>query len=394
MLECLIVGGGIHGTHLANRLVTRDGLPLDKIMIIDPHDSPCQRWKELTSRTGMRFLRSPIVHHLDTDPWALQKFMNEPDVKRWASTLGVSERPSLRLFNAHIDHVVEKNSLYKAYRKGLATGIQDLGTHLVVETSIGSIATRKLVLAISSNETPNMPLWISRLVEQGAPIRNVFEPQFNHFSISSSFSYAVIGSGLTAVQLALSIAHKAPEKCTLITKGALDINDLDFDPCWIGPKCLSPFGKIADYDLRRKTLTDGRNSGTIPRPIAATLARAEARGQLEVLRSRAESGRLSKTQKIILGFADGRHLSVDRVIVAIGFEKAAPGANWLGQAGEELGLVRHTDGYPILDSCLRWHKRIYVTGALAELETGAAARNIVGARIAGNRICPTLVDSD
>lgn len=43
-------------------------------------------------------------------------------------------------------------------------------------------------------------------------------------------------------------------------------------------------------------------------------------------------------------------------------------------------------GYPVVDSHLRWHPAIFVTGPLAELEVGPVSRNIVGARKAANRI--------
>lgn len=43
-------------------------------------------------------------------------------------------------------------------------------------------------------------------------------------------------------------------------------------------------------------------------------------------------------------------------------------------------------GYPIVDSALRWHPWVYVTGRLAELELGPTARNIAGARRAGDRL--------
>jgi hypothetical protein len=46
-------------------------------------------------------------------------------------------------------------------------------------------------------------------------------------------------------------------------------------------------------------------------------------------------------------------------------------------------------GYPIVDQGLRWHEGIYVTGALAELEIGLVARNIIGARLAGERLLVT-----
>ncbi len=46
-------------------------------------------------------------------------------------------------------------------------------------------------------------------------------------------------------------------------------------------------------------------------------------------------------------------------------------------------------GYPIVDTSLRWHPRVHVSGPLAELELGPTSRNIAGARRAAEK----LVDS-
>lgn len=390
MLECLIIGGGIHGIHLANRLVTVEGLPLDKLMILDPHDAPCQRWKELTGKTGMKYLRSPLVHHVDVDPWSLQKFMARPEVRSWASTIGVTERPSLRLFNAHIDHVVDKSQVYRSYRKALVTGLKDCGSHMVVESNIGSIEARRVILAVSSNEVPRMPAWGLALQDEGAPVNGVFQPSFDMHSIIPSYRYAVVGSGLSAVQLALAIASIAPGKSTLITKGPVEVNDLDFDPCWVGPKCMEPFGKIADYGERRSKLNKARNVGSIPRAISATLRKAQEEKRLTLLTSRANAGTLLSDGSIDLELQDGRVRNFDRVVFAIGFEKQAPGQAFLSSLIEDCGLAVHEDGYPIVDRCLRWSDKLFVTGALAELEVGAASRNVIGARIAGERIGPVI----
>ena len=75
----------------------------------------------------------------------------------------------------------------------------------------------------------------------------------------------------------------------------------------------------------------------------------------------------------------------DHVILATGFEKKRPG-QWLQNIIEKCELPQASCGYPIVDKNLHWAKNIYVSGALAELEVGPVARNIVGARIAAERI--------
>jgi hypothetical protein len=43
-------------------------------------------------------------------------------------------------------------------------------------------------------------------------------------------------------------------------------------------------------------------------------------------------------------------------------------------------------GYPLVSPRLEWASGLFVTGPLAELELGPTARNIAGARAAGERL--------
>jgi hypothetical protein len=50
-------------------------------------------------------------------------------------------------------------------------------------------------------------------------------------------------------------------------------------------------------------------------------------------------------------------------------------------------------GYPVVNRYLAWGRGLFVTGALAELELGPVARNISGARRAGERLYRLMADS-
>ena len=63
----------------------------------------------------------------------------------------------------------------------------------------------------------------------------------------------------------------------------------------------------------------------------------------------------------------------------------------MDQLVESAELPCASCGYPIVDRGLRWHPRIYVSGPLAELELGPAARNIAGARRAGDRLVEVAI---
>ena len=76
---------------------------------------------------------------------------------------------------------------------------------------------------------------------------------------------------------------------------------------------------------------------------------------------------------------------MDKVILATGFEKKRPGGQMLTELIDKYKLPVASCGYPIVNENLAWHPLIYVTGGLAELELGPTAKNIAGARTAGEK---------
>ena len=73
-LEWVIVGGGLQGVHLAARLLDDGGVGLDQLAVVDPGERLLEQWRARVAVTGMRFLRSPSMHHLDSAPYSLQAF--------------------------------------------------------------------------------------------------------------------------------------------------------------------------------------------------------------------------------------------------------------------------------------------------------------------------------
>ena len=73
-------------------------------------------------------------------------------------------------------------------------------------------------------------------------------------------------------------------------------------------------------------------------------------------------------------------------MLATGFDARRPGGAWLDAAIAAEGLPIAPCGYPLVSGDLAWAPGLHVTGLLAELEVGPAARNIVGARMAATRL--------
>ena len=92
----------------------------------------------------------------------------------------------------------------------------------------------------------------------------------------------------------------------------------------------------------------------------------------------------------MLRLSNHQELEAERVLLATGFASKRPGGAMVDALIASAGLTCARCGYPIVDSALRWHPRIHVSGPLAELELGPASRNIAGARRAGDRLVASL----
>lgn len=388
MLEFVIVGGGIHGTYLSNLLVSELGWPAEYIKVIDPYDRACARWKELTARTAMKFLRSPIVHNLGVSPWDLKKFQNINEGKPWATSFGVKERPSLAMFNRHVETLCDKNGLSSLRIKGEATAIVKTKAGLIVKSTAGDFHTRRVILATSSNDKLLVPTWASQI----APLaKHIFQADFSLDSIRPGERQVIVGAGITAAQVALYASSVCPGRVKLVIRRPLKIAEFDSEPCWMGPKCLSLFAKETSYVKRREMIKSARNKGTVTPEVYEALRRAERRGDLQVVVGDVVSARLSRRGTVALLDAHGNQLAqASNVILATGFVPGRPGGQLLDQVISNFNMPVAPDGFPIVQSNLHWRDGIYVTGALAELEIGPPARNILGARLAADRLRKSL----
>jgi len=148
MLQMLIIGGGIHGVHLAHRLLHDTWLTHDDIRILDPHEGLLHEWYRCTRNCGMRYLRSPSVHHLDIDPFSLDKYAALAENRQEANFIPPKDRPSVELFDRHCRMVLGDHRLESLHLKGRALEIQNRIGHVSVVTAEETIRTRFVLFAI------------------------------------------------------------------------------------------------------------------------------------------------------------------------------------------------------------------------------------------------------
>ena len=390
MLAWLIIGGGIHGAHLAYLLTTAKGMAREELRVLDPHPEPLARWNRLTANTGMAYLRSPAVHNLGLTADALDKFAASSAGWAYRTYREPYSRPGYDLFQAHAQQICRDADLAALWLQGSAQRLIKRRNGWQVETTAGALTAQRVLLAVGRTEL-NWPAWATALREQQptAPLYHTFEDHFTLAALPPAPHTVVIGGGSTAAQVACTLAESvAPTngRVTLLLRHPIRLAPFDSDPCWNGPKCLSQFHHTTDYAARRAQIASGRHRGSMPPDVARLLDLHGTSGTLHRHEGEVQRAQVTTGGMIELTLGTGDSLVADRVLLATGFVQSRPGGPLVEQAIADYGLPCAPCGYPIVDKQLCWRDGLYVTGPLAELELGATAPNIRGARLAGERL--------
>ena len=381
-LEWLIVGGGIHGVHLAARLIGEGGVDPKLIGIVDPAEELLSRWRTCTKTTGMSHLRSPSVHHLERDPLSMQRLAGKRRNRKNGVFAYPYDRPSLEFFNTHCDRVIESHGLKKLHIRARATHCRVRKDCVKVTVEHGKeLKAAQVILAMGAGEHLEWPSWAPK---NDSNIQHIFAPDFCIPSKEKARTVAVVGGGISAGQMAIRLV-RAGAKVHMISRHGLRQHQFDSDPGWLGPKLMTRFEKEPDVVRRRSMITGGRYSGSVPPDIHRGIRRFIHQGKIEWhekdVKDLKVEGEISKIE-----FTNETSIKVDRVLLATGFDSARPGGKMVDELIKTASLPCAPCGYPHIDRALRWHPRVIVTGPLAELEIGPVSRNIAGARRAADRI--------
>ena len=380
-VDWVIIGGGIHGVHLAARLVDEAGVPRESIRIVDEHSRLLDRWKECTSTTGMTHLRSPAVHHLELNPWSLLEFAGKKKSRKKGLFAPPYNRPSLQLFNSHCDQLIQRLGLDELHIQARATKCEVGCDTVGVELSNGnSLQAQQVVLAMGNSEETDRPEWVP---ESDSRVRHIFEVG-QDLGMQDGETCAVVGGGISACQVALRLAGEGHE-VHLVSRHALREHQFDSDPGWLGPKYMAGFEREQDVSRRRAMIARARHKGSVPPDVLSALNRAARKGKIHLHEAHVEElDTEGKSLELRLSTED--LVRIDRVFLATGFTTRRPGGRLVDELIASHSFPCSGCGYPLVDDSLRWHPRVFVAGPLAELELGPTARNISGARRAGERL--------
>jgi thioredoxin reductase len=383
MYDWLIIGGGIHGVTMAAFLLKSGRTTIEKLAIIDPYPSPLWKWKQNTARINMSYLRSPSVHHLDTNPFDLEKFAKSNSYSSFSHFYGRYDRPSLSLFNDHCDQLCSELLIQESWIQGKVCELTKNCDHWKVRLeSKTKVVSKRVVLAMGLSEQPYYPKWAAQLKQEGVPISHMFEEKLPE----QTPPITIVGGGITAAHYALKIANEHPGKVTLLCRHPFRVYDFDSDPGWLGPKNMQQFLNTACYTTRRSMIMNARHKGSVTKELYTKLLHLQKKGKLSLIRDEVESIHKVKNS-LLIELKNNSSYITNTVVLTTGFIPSLPEANWLTNTINNESLPCAPCGYPIVSrETLEWKENLFVMGPLAELEIGPVSRNIAGARKAAECI--------
>jgi glycine/D-amino acid oxidase-like deaminating enzyme len=392
--EYVIVGGGIHGTCLANYLLTEGGHTHRDLCLVDPCEQLLASFATKARQCGMRTLRSTFVHHISTEPFSLESFAEGAGREdELVSTENYPSRPTLELFLDHARFVIDRRDIEECHLQSRVTGVTKTGAgdRLDVQTDAGSLEARHVVLAVGLGGSRTVPTW-GRPLPDDAPLVHVWDEEFDP-TTAAKFAgpTVVVGGGITAGQLACRLSEHTD--VTLLSRHDLAIELTEADPYWINWRHIKqeihtlPPGSKARLDRIRAA----RNDATVPPYVERRLDEARDCDDLEIRRGEITSAHATD-DGLLVRFDDDTTEKNAQVVLATGLDPV-PEHPLVDSVAESLSLERGAGGFPVLDDrTLAWRgtdgmdASVYVSGALAEPSVGPFARNIVGARRVAERL--------
>ncbi len=386
--DWVIVGGGPFGVHVAVRLLAEGTVSPERLCIVDPAPELLHRWNCHTASTGMRFLRSPAVHHLGVEPFGLLQHAGRRKRDRRKRDLFAppKRRPALKLFASHSASVMKAYNIPARHVQDRVTRIQLQADAALLSLQGGRRLTAgRIVLAIGNSDAPRWPESASRLRAAGGLVRHIFEGESALEPNELPKSVAILGGGISAAQLAVRLAD-AGKTVTIIARHFPREHDFDSEPGWIGPKYMRGFAAVQDPGVRRHIISKARHRGSMPPDVKRALTRAQNAGSVRWTVGALMGGTVHGGSMVLALDGEQADVEVEALVLATGFSSRRPGGEMLDKLVAEHDLPVAECGYPLVDDQLRWHPRVFVTGPLAELELGPTARNLTGARRAADRV--------
>ncbi|MES3160862.1 MAG: FAD/NAD(P)-binding protein [Halorubrum sp.] len=393
-----IVGGGVHGVHIAVRLLQMEVVQPHELRIVDP-DGLLDALRRKCRQCGMESFRSPHVHHVDADPFSLRTFARahgrEDELRESA---GGGDRPTVPLFFDHADRVCTEYDLDRRHVTARVTAVDPRDSTVEVTTTRGRFSTDWCILAVGHGSAFTEPTWMND--RSSDAISHVWERSFDPAAIDTGAAVGVVGGGVTAAQLATTLATPAGRTVTLFARSPFDVAVREADTEWMHASSVAD--RLGEHPPGSRTraalVADARRDGSIPPHVFSRLERALDHGSVVLERSPLDAVTNAGGTAVVT-CANGCAYCLHALVCATGYDspyRAEP----LRSVADRPTLRTGYDGAPRLDDdTLRWvrtdgtRSRVAVSGAAARQTLGPLAGNIVGARHAAVRIAAGLASA-
>ncbi|RIO47694.1 FAD/NAD(P)-binding protein [Staphylococcus hyicus] len=370
MSQWIIIGGGVQATTIAIHLRTL-GLSDNHLKIIDPHEKLMAQFKNQTTRIGMEYLRSPIVHHCHPAPFDLKRFAREEDYAQ--PFKGRHQRPQLDMFFDHTAYWIEKYQLEACHIRDVVIDIkrEDNLWHVCLKNGKWLQAAH-VILAMGTHHHPFIPETFNNVPNVSHIHDTDIQPNYR--------ASHVVGSGISSGHLTLKLIHENPQKVIhLWMKKDFEMFDFDADPAWLGPKKMRGFQQETNLLERIKINKQERHKGSMPRDMIMALKHYQQEGRLVIHQNpiiRCEAHHIiTETERV----------EYDHILLATGFKYDVMEQPLMKRLCQMKG-ARCVKEFPKTTVQLEWLPQLYVAGMMADIELGPFARNIMGGRQAALRI--------
>ena len=395
-----IIGGGIHGVSIAIRLLRDVPAAAKSLAIVDRHPQPLTQWRCKTERQGMKFLRSPAVHHITSDALGIVEYAERHN--RTNELAPPYSQPSTQLFWDFCNGALAELREHQVYHQFDVAKLRwDKGAgrfpFRLISANGEGFRSRCVVLAIGADDCAYVPSefvrWQHRYPDQILHASE-FTVGCEDKRGDKGNQIVVVGGGLTAGTLAKSLSERG-HNVALIARKRLKTEQFDFPPVWLGPKALAEFAsKFLHFQQRYEIIQQNRGEGSITPDIMEALLNTpniDIYPETRVYNINTADECLP-VQRLRVETTRGMITDVSRVILATGYRFNLRRYGFLTEllTRYQVPLVC---GLPQLDADLQLHpiENLFGSGTIAQLQIGPASGNIAGANLAYERLREKLL---
>jgi len=385
----------------AHKMVKSD---CPRVCVVDP-EPWLNTWHRRFAALDIKWLRSPMGAHPDLfDKNSMLAFAHNQDRNRELLDSGVVNKdlrklqetaaglwklPSNKLFEDFCEDLAVR--LPHTFVRSKAASIQGNDGDFSVGLEDGrKLSAKTVVLALGVPGPAAVPPALAD-VPTSLMFHSDFELGSRLKELDARKHVMVIGGGLTAVQVA-QLALKKGCRVMLVSRRPLTTRHFDVNETWFDPRKAN--GHHFEFferpiEERLKSIKAARGGGSVPPMYMKDIQEAEATGQL--LRKVGEVQLHAVHDKAVDVMVDGKVYRFDLVVNACGHR---PDCQQLPVIQELLksSPVTTVGGFPQLSQYLQWgdFKQLFVIGALASLQVGPDAGNLMGLRRAAQIIANTM----